>query len=93
MARTYHICVRARNRVEYTGPGNGAAFGPGAILCVMWMMVIMVMLMVIHVVVGVVDILVTTMGCERRAGKHHQEQCDGEYFPHAKNVPPERLRR
>jgi hypothetical protein len=29
--------------------------------------------MVIHVVVVVADILVTTMGSERRVGKHHQE--------------------
>jgi hypothetical protein len=41
------------------------------------------------VVVGVAN----TTGCERRTGKHHQEQCDGKYFLHAKNVPLERRRR
>jgi len=49
----------------------------------------MVMMMVIVVVVGVAN----TTGCERRTGKHHQEQCDGKYFLHAKNVPLERRRR
>lgn len=63
--------MQGRNRVEYAGPGSSAAMEPGAILCVMRMMVIMVMLMVIQVVVVVV---MTLRGSVRRAGKHHQEQ-------------------
>ncbi|MGO9636891.1 MAG: hypothetical protein ACLPSO_03000 [Terracidiphilus sp.] len=70
----------------HTGPGSGAASGPGTILCVMRMMVVMMMIVVVVVVVMM-------MGCERRTGKHHQEQCDGKYFLHAKNVPLERRRR
>jgi hypothetical protein len=59
--------LRERNRVEYTGSRSGAAFEPGAVLGVM----LRVMMMVIKVVVVVVA---TMMRCERRAGKHHQEQ-------------------
>ena len=76
MARTYHICVRRRNRVEYTGPRSGAALEPGAVLCVMGMMVRTVVRAVVIVVMRVV---VATMlrGSQRRAGKHHQEQYGG----------------
>lgn len=56
----------------HTSPGSGAAWGPGAILCVMRMMV-MVQVMVIVVVVGVAN----TPGSVRRAGKHHQKQYGG----------------
>jgi len=69
MARTYHICSRRGNSAEHTGPGSGAAWGPGAILRV----VLMVMMMMVQVVV----VMVTAMGSVRRAGKHHQEQYGG----------------
>jgi hypothetical protein len=37
-------------------------------------------------VIKVVVVVVTTMGSERRAGKHQQEQYGGKNFLHAKNV-------
>jgi hypothetical protein len=38
-------------------------------------------------------VVVMVMGRERRAGKHHQEQYNGKYFLHAKNVTRNRRRR
>jgi uncharacterized membrane protein len=58
---------------------------PGAVLGVMVLMVMMV--------IQVVVVMVMTMGSERRAGKHHQEQYGGKNLLHAKNVTRVRRRR
>jgi len=65
--------------VEQSGPGDDAAAGPGSVLRVMVMEMM---------VVGVVLVMMMMRGgSEGRTGKHHQEQDGSEKFLHATNVP------